>query len=852
MYSRKSSGQLRICLDPKDLNKAVKRPHYRTPTLDEVTHKLAGAKIFSKLDARHGYWSVSLDDESSLKTTFNSPFGRFCFTRLPFGLNLSQDVFQERMDNILEHCTGTMSIADDVGVFVKDEAEHDANLHNLMKTARRHGLVFNIDKCEIKRQSLKFFGLVFDAEGAHPDPKRIRDIEQMRRPVNSTELQEFLGIATYMSPFLPKLSQQTAPLRDLLKKEAEFEWTPSHDAVFEDTKALICRHVTFSYFRPEVDSVVQVDASSRGLGAVLLQNGKPIAFASKTLSDCQQRYANIEREMLAVVFGCERFHTYLFGKRFLVQSDQKPLEMIHRKNLAAAPQRLQRMLLRLQPYDFELRYKPGKEVVLADTMSRQPCQDKEQIELDVQITFVQFSTKILQELRGETQADDELCALKTVITDGWPEHQSSLPATLRPYWSCRDELSIEDSLIMKGDRLVIPSSMQVQILAKLHESHQGIEKTRLRARATVYWKNINRDIDEIVRKCDVCQQMQRSQPHEPLKQHEVPTRPWQIVGTDLFVVNRDSYLIICDYYSKFPFVYKIDGQVTSDAVIKRMKGVFAEQGCPTRVVSDNGGHYSSLAFRKFAEAWGFDHVTSSPHYPQSNGFIERQIQTVKATMKKVAMTKSDLQMALLVLRATPVDSHLPSPAEMLNARKFKTNVPVKIRNEHWRKEDIGQRLTDCQTSQRINHDRRGATDLARLIPGQDVRVQDTTTGVWQPAKVVSLCPEPRSYNVQSPSGNMLRRNRRHIRETQESHAGLHQQDDNPVPNESNIKRRRRSNQWRQAAKTNTRRRRFVLKTPLSVLVPEDEWNDQSVWTYNKWIYINLYKHLISEYISLCI
>ena len=228
-----------------------------------------------------------------------------------------------------------MSIADDVGVFGKDEA---------------------------KRQSLKFFGLVFDAEGAHPDPKRIRDIEQMGRPENSTELQEFLGIATYMSPFLPKLSQQTAPLRDLLKKEAEFECTPSHDAVFEDTEALICQHVTLSYFRPEVDSVVQVDASSRGLGAVLLQNRKPIAFASKTLSDCEQRYANIEREMLAVVFGCERFHTYLFGKRFLVQSDQKPLEMIHRKNLAAAPQRLQRMLLRLQPYDFELRYKPGKEI----------------------------------------------------------------------------------------------------------------------------------------------------------------------------------------------------------------------------------------------------------------------------------------------------------------------------------------------------------------------------------------------------------------------------------------------------------------------------------------------------------
>ena len=137
-------------------------------------------------------------------------------------------------------------------------------------------------------------------------------------------------------------------------------------------------------------------------------------------------------------------------------------------------------------------------------------------------------------MREENQADDELCALKTIITDGWPERQCSLPATLRPYWSCRDELSIEDSLIMKGGRLVIPSSMQILIVAKLHESHQGIENTRLRARATVYWKNINKAIDEIVKKCHVCQQMQRSHPHEPLMQHEIPTCPWQIVGTDFF------------------------------------------------------------------------------------------------------------------------------------------------------------------------------------------------------------------------------------------------------------------------------------------------------------------------------
>lgn len=275
VYSRKSSGKLRICLDPKDLNEAVKRPHYKTPTLDEVTYKLAGAKVFSKLDARHGYWSISLDDESSRKTTFNSPFGRFRFERLPFGLNLSQDVFQERMDNILEQCPGTMGMADDVAVFGRDDVEHDRNLHNVMKVARKHGLVFNVDKCDIHQPSIHFFGLVFDVTGVRPDPSKVNAIKRLETPRDTTQLQEFLGVATYMSPFIPHLSHHTATLRDLLKKDVEFAWSPSHEDAFQKTKQLICEEVTLSHFDPKMDTVVQVDASSRGLGAVLMQGGPP-------------------------------------------------------------------------------------------------------------------------------------------------------------------------------------------------------------------------------------------------------------------------------------------------------------------------------------------------------------------------------------------------------------------------------------------------------------------------------------------------------------------------------------------------------------------------------------------------
>ena len=519
------------------------------------------------------------------------------------------------MDLILEQCPGTISIADDAGVFGRTEEGHNANLHQLMQAAQEHGLVFNGDKSKINTSQLHFFGLVFDANGVHPNPARIDDIRSMMKPANADELREFLCIATYMSPFIPNLSANTETLRDLIKNDAVVVWNSSHDKAFESTKRLICREVTLAYFKPGADTVIQVDAFGRGLGAVLLQAGKPIAFASKSLSDCETRYANIEREMLAVVFGCERFHTYVYGTRFTVGSDHKPLEIIILKNLAAAPQILQRMLLRIQPYDVQIRYRPGKVMALADKLSRQPFPDNMTIELDVQFSHVQFSTRKLDDLRRETRNDSELQNLLKVIVDGWPDRQLDLHPQLRSFWAYRDELVADDGIVLKGNRIVMPASLHSETLAKLHEAHQGIEKMRLRARSCVFWNGINRDIDVVVRKCATCQEVQRAQLREPLVPDETPLRAWQIVGTDLFVINRETYLLVSDYYSKFPFVYVIPSPVTSTAVIAKTKSLFAEQGVPQRVISDNGGHFSSDAFRRFANQWCFDHVTSSPYLP---------------------------------------------------------------------------------------------------------------------------------------------------------------------------------------------------------------------------------------------
>ena len=505
-----------------------------------------------------------------------------------------------------------------------------------------------------------------------------------------------------------------------------------------------------------------MDASQKGLGAALVQDGKPIAFASKSLSEAEQRYANIERELLAVVFGCERFHTYLFGRDFIVESDHKPLEMIQLKNLrAAGSSRLQRMLMRLQNYDLQIMYRPGKEMLLADGLSRLPPADNSHIELDLQIHLVHFGSRKLQELKEATGRDNTLSGLRDVIVAGWPKSRKGLPSSLRSYWSCRDELAVEDGLVLKGERVVIPQEMREEILQKVHEGHQGQVKCKLRAKECVYWPDINKDIEKETARCQTCQEHAKSQRKEPMAEMELPTRPWQIVGTDLFQLDSQTYLAVGDYFSKFPIIKKMPEHCTSRAVINALKEIFAEYGIPDTIRSDNGPQYSCELFAQFTSEWNIDHVTSSPHFPESNGFIERTIQTLKQTMRKARQSGSDVHMALLTLRTTPIDSHLPSPAEILQGRRVRGNLPVKT----WLRRDqidVLPRLEERQTTQKAYHDRH-ATELSKLSPGQPIRVQHPQSGRWEPATIVDQRPEPRSYTIRANNGAIYRRNRRHLR-----------------------------------------------------------------------------------------
>ncbi|MEW8560660.1 MAG: RNase H-like domain-containing protein, partial [Candidatus Thiodiazotropha sp.] len=637
VYPQKPNGKLRICLDPKDLNNAIKRPHYPLKTLDDILPRLTGAKFFSKLDARSGYWSIKLTTESSYLTCFNTPFGRYRFLRMPFGVRSAQDEFQQRIDTCFEGLEGVVAIVDDILIFGGSQEEHDLNLKRVLERAEAKGIRFNPEKMEIGVTEVQYFGNIISSSGLKPSPDKISAIKDMSPPSNKNELETILGTINYLSRFAPNLSEITLPMRQLLSKDAEFIWDEAQKTAFQKVKEILTcvPGPVLAFYDPSKELTLQVDASRSGLGATILQEGRPVAYASKSLTPSEVNYAQIELEMYGILFGCKRFHQYIYGRKISVQTDHLPLVPIMKKPLHVAPPRLQRMMLQLQPYDIEVSHVPGKLIPLADCLSRKSLPDTypELTEgMDCQVHMVISSLPIsdrkLKEIKQMTDQDPTLETLKSVVMQGWPELRKHCPESILDFWNYRDELSVIDGLILKGQNIIIPAALRSRMLDILHVGHFGCDKTLRRARDLMFWPRISADIKEMVLNCSTCIEHRNSNAKEPLLPHEIPEYPWQNVATDLFTWDDKNYIIIVDYYSNY-FEVEILSSTKSSAIVSKLKRVFSTHGIPEKVVSDNGPQFSSQEFREFADHWDFHHSKISPGLSNSNGLAEKMVGIAK-------------------------------------------------------------------------------------------------------------------------------------------------------------------------------------------------------------------------------
>ncbi|KAK2718885.1 hypothetical protein QYM36_006033 [Artemia franciscana] len=278
---------------------------------------------------------------------------------MPFGLISAQGEFQRCMEEAFEGIQGFSVIVDDIIISGKTIEEHDANVRSTLIRAREKGVKLNLQKCVFKCNSIPYFGHVISENGIHPDPQKVRALREMRTPNTKDELQTILGMMNYLARYIPNLSSINQPLHDLVKQQ-QFKWKQQHDKSFTNIKESICSSLAF--FDPTAGNVeLQVDASKFGLGATLSQNGKPISFASRSLNSTEQNYSQIEKE---------HFHQYLYDRKFTVVSDHKPLQVVLNCPISKSSPRLQRMLLRIQPYDLIIAFRPGKEIPVADALSR--------------------------------------------------------------------------------------------------------------------------------------------------------------------------------------------------------------------------------------------------------------------------------------------------------------------------------------------------------------------------------------------------------------------------------------------------------------------------------------------------
>ena len=285
-----------------------------------------------------------------------------------------------------------------------------------------------------------------------------------------------------------------------------------------------------------------------------------------------------------------------------------------------------------------------------------------------------MSDRRLEQIRLSTESDPQFQTLTKYILEGWPESQRDCPNSIREYWNFRDELSIENELVMKGCRIVIPHDLRTEMLKILHVGHTDVEKTLRRARDIVFWPGLTKDITDLILNCNICLEFRNSNPKEPLQTHEVPSYPWQTIASDLFLWDDKDYVLFVDYYSRYFEVFRLTN-THSSTIISKCKEVFARHGIPERFISDNGPQYSSYEFADFSKQWNFQHVTSSPRYPRSNGLAERTVQTIKGILNKCKADGQDIDLAFLTYRTTPLDIGF-SPSQLLMSRRLRSNIPV--------------------------------------------------------------------------------------------------------------------------------------------------------------------------------
>ncbi len=769
MKADKSS--VRICGDYKlTVNQVSKLDKYPIPKIEDLFASLAGGQKFTKLDLSQAYQQLILDEESRNYVVINTHKGLFRYTRLPFGIASAPAIFQRTMENILQGIPHVIVYLDDILISGSDDQSHIATLSTVLSRLEQAGLRLKLSKCSFMTPSVVYLGHTIDSQGLHPTADKVEAIRNAPAPTNVTELRAYLGLLTYYGKFLPQLSTTLAALYRLLRKDVQWRWSTGEKSAFQASKDLLLSSQLLVHFDPLKDIVVSCDASQYGIGAVLAHrmpdgSEKPIGFASRTLAPAEKKYAQIEKEGLACVFGVTRFHSYIYGRHFTLVTDHKPLLSLFNEERAVPPQasaRIQRWALTLATYEYTLVFKPTDAHANADALSRLPLQLSvptvpQPAETVLLMENIEASPLSATHIRTWTRRDPLLSQVLLLVEKGWAS-DVNLGDNFKPYAMRRTELSVQDGCLLWGSRVIIPMQGRKRVLGSLHEGHPGMARMKSLARGFAWWPKMDADIEDEVKACHNCQQTQPMPAKNELHPWRWPDRPWSRLHIDYAgPFMGKMFLIVIDAHSKWMEVFPLNN-ATSHQTVEKLRQAFACHGLPDKVVSDNGTPFTSAEFSEFMTKNGILHIRTAPYHPSSNGLAERAVRTFKNAMKRMdqGTVETKVSRFLFTYRITPHSSTGISPAELLMGRRLHSHLDQL-------RPDVSKNVEKHQMTQKYHHD--SHAKARSFVIGDTVWVRNYTKSgyKWLPG-IVSNYAGPVSYRIRLQENDcVIRRHADQIR-----------------------------------------------------------------------------------------
>lgn len=685
----KGDGSIRLCVDcRRTVNRFIENEHYVIPRVDDILASLAGWNYFCKLDLTGAYLQVKVSDRSREILTINTHKGLYQYTRLVYGLKTAPQIFSKIICEILKGLEKVQVYFDDILIGGRDLSECKINLTKVLDKLLAYNVKINFNKCKFFETEINYLGYTINKNGISPSKLKIKAVMEAPAPTNKTQLRSYLGMINYYNHCVPNLSSELHLLYDLTKSNTKWIWTKQHHDSFTKSKELITKIGILTHYDHTKPIVISCDASPYGVGGVLshIINGKehPVMFVSGTLKPSEKNYSQLHREALAIIYSVRKFHKYIYGLEFTIESDHQPLREIFSTNKqlpSVASNRLHRWAIFLASYNYNIKYKNGSKMCHADALSRLPMAQETDDESDsINILNICHDLPIsIEDVRNSMKKDEELTQVYKYTLYGWP---NEVPELLHKYFKKRISLATEDNCLFYGERLLIPCTLQSKVLEILHRGHIGIVRMKSLARTYFWWPNIDVDVEMFVRTCEVCSSNQNA--GKPiLTTWPTPTKPFHRIHIDFCKIENTTILVIVDTFSKW-IEAKIMKTTTAKVLNESLRSFFSTFGLPTQIVSDNGPPFTSKEFIEFCTNSGIQVLKSPPYHPESNGSAERAVQTVKSSLKKYLLDPKMKQKSwdfklnnfLLKYRTTPSTTTETAPANIIFSFKPKTLLDI--------------------------------------------------------------------------------------------------------------------------------------------------------------------------------